>query len=86
MMTIESLKTPTLMRDYAFDRVTVNGRRDGESESRPLFSIVGVCWSEYRSGPGLLGLADVAGAALGPGFYGLELCRFLGWRHGRVSA
>ena len=80
MMTLASIKTMTMMRDYAFDRVTVSGRREGERKSAPILSLVGKVYSEYPSGPGLLGLADVVGSLVGPGFYGLASCRSLGWR------
>lgn len=83
MTTMEWIKKPTITRDYAFDRVTVSGRPNGgDGISRPLFSIVGKVYSEYPSGPGLFGLSELAGEIVGPGFYGLESCRSLGWQGG----
>jgi len=77
---LEWLQTPTLLRPYAFDRVTVCGRLAGETGSRPLFSIVGKCYSEYPSGPSFFEVVDAAGELLGEGWYGLESCRALGYR------
>jgi hypothetical protein len=74
------LQTPTMMRPYAFDRVTVSGRPLGEGKPTPLFSIIGKCYSEYESGPSLYELAQTAGYLFGAGFYGLDSCRPLGYR------
>lgn len=59
---------------YAFDRVTVCDK------AGPVLSFLGVIWSEYASGPGLFTLADAAAEHRGPGFYGLQSCRSLGYR------
>jgi len=64
-----------IWRPLAFDRVTISGRSD--SHGQVAFSLLGVCYSEYKSGPSLLHLASVAGQFFGAGFYGLESCRAL---------
>lgn len=79
---LKHLQTPTLMRPFVFDRVTVSGRPLDSTASGELFSIVGRCYSEYESGPSLHHLAEVAGQMIGAGFYGLASCRELGWRAG----
>lgn len=76
---LDRLQTPSpILRPYSFDRVTVCGRAPNETTSHPLFSIVGKCYSEYASGPGLFDITDAAGELFGEGWYGLESCRPLG--------
>lgn len=63
---------------WAHDRVTVKG---STLAGEPVwFSIIGPCFSEFKSGPNLWILANVAGWMFGPGSYGLESCRLLGYR------
>ncbi len=84
MNTLERLalcSVPSLYRTEKHRRITISGRPAGECKSRPLFSLVGEYWSEYRAGPSLLWLADVAGDILGPGFYGLESCEYAGSKY-----
>lgn len=74
-------------RRYAFDHVTIKGRPNGEGDSIPIISILRPCFSEYDSGPSLCHLAEVAGQLIGPGFYGLDQCRALGfdWQPGQPA-
>ena len=62
-----------IWRRNAFDRVTLSGRSD---HFGPVaFSLLGTCYSDYESGPGLFLLGKAAYQFFGPGFYGLEFCR-----------
>ena len=77
---------------YRHDRITVTGRRftgkapgshmtavfDTPSEPVAL-SLIGEFHCEYRSGPNLRALANRVGELIGPGFYGLESSRYLGF-------
>ena len=66
-------------RPYAFDRVTIS-TRDGVP-----CSLLGVCYSEYPSGPNLSMLAAAAAQVTGVGgYYGLASCRFISY--GRPDA
>lgn len=67
-----------IWRPYAFDRVTVSSSLAGNLGG--VFSILGICYSEFRSGPNLRHLADVGGATLGQGYYGLQSCRYIGYQ------
>jgi hypothetical protein len=73
MKHLDFLQTETMHRPYTFDRVEV-------SSKNAEFSIVGKCYSEFRSGPNLRELANAAGEIAGEGYYGLRVCRYLGWR------
>ena len=64
-----------IWRPWAFDRVTINDRGGNE-----LVCILAPCYSEYKSGPNLLHIANVAGQFYDYGFYGLASCRALGFR------
>ena len=64
-----------IWRPWAFDRVTICDRT-----GQPIVSLLGICYSEYKGGPNLLMLADIAGVFFGPGLYGLASCRALGFR------
>ena len=75
---LELCSKPSLYKTHKHRRITVSGRPRCEGKSIPLFSLIGGYWSEYRSGPSLLWLADVAGWILGPGAYGLESCEYVG--------
>lgn len=77
---LQMLQTPGTHQPYVFDRVTVSGRAFGELNSRPLFSIVGPCYSEFSTGPSLFDVVEAAGQLLGEGWYGVESCRPLGYR------
>ncbi len=59
-----------IWQPYAFDRVQVSGTVP--------FSILGICYSEYKSGPNLRHLADIGLSLTGPGQFGLASCRSLG--------
>ena len=75
MRHIKHLTTPDpIWRPYTFDRVTVSTSRG------PLLSLLGKCYSRYRSGPSLLSLADAACEIAGPGWYGLFSARYVGFR------
>ena len=69
------LQRKSIYAPYAFDRVTVMSSHGNH------FSILGKVYSEFKSGPNLVCLADCAAEITGKytGFYGLESCRFLGW-------
>lgn len=72
-----------IWRPREFDRVTVCGRFNDEppAASRPLFSLLAPCYSEFESGPNLSHVAEVAGYITGrPGWFGLHSCRPLGWK------
>ena len=59
-----------IWRPNGFYRVTVS------SHDAPEFSILATCYSEYRSGPNLVELADAAFEISGnAGHYGLRSCR-----------
>jgi hypothetical protein len=60
-------------RDKAFDRVEVTGMT--MRGDRVSCSLLGVCYSRYGSGPGLVELADAVGELFGPGVYGWASCR-----------
>lgn len=74
------LQSPGVFHWYAFDRVTV--RKDGA----PLLSLLGICFSEFTSGPNLRELTEVAADFCEDreGWYGLDSCRPLGW-HGDAA-
>lgn len=74
MPALENLqRRAPISRPYAFDRVEVSG---------PVpFSILGVCWSQYASGPSLFMLADAAFELTGiHGFYGFTSARPRGFQ------
>jgi len=81
---IENLQRHTpdsvIFRPYAFDRVEIDGKTlDRSREIR--FSLLGVCWSEYASGPSLFMLADAAAEVAGiAGWYGLKSARPRGFQ------
>lgn len=81
MRNLDHLQTPSpILRPYAFDRVEVCGHYlDGKPIS---FSILGVCWSQFDSGPNLMTLADAASDLVGSGSFGLKGARSLGFRYG----
>lgn len=75
---------------HLFDRIEVAGRRctgpapgaylqaDFDRPSEPVaFSILGAFCCEFRSGPNLRELADLAAEIVGGGFYGLRSARRL---------
>lgn len=67
-----------IWRQYAFDRVTVNGYIPKMAYHGPLFSFIGRVYSGYHHSPSLLDVAEAAGELLGGGFYGIESCRYIG--------
>ena len=75
MDAIQRLQTmDEIWRPYGFDRVEVRTQRGN-------FSILGLCWSDYRSGPNLLQLANAAAEITGEqNFYGLGYRRPLYFR------
>ena len=76
---LERLQTPDpIWRPYAFDRVQITGHTaDGRTAH---LSLIGACYSEFASGPNLSQLANAAADLIGPGFFGLDSCRPLGFR------
>jgi len=80
---LEHLQKPGMLHaPYAFDRVEVTGTTTG---GEPIsMSILGVCYSEFASGPNLWVLANATAAQVGGGMYGLRSCRPLGYRSGGV--
>ena len=75
----EHLQTKdSIFRPWTHDRVSVTGNTMAGTPVN--FSIVGPCYSEFKSGPNIQHLANVAGSIFGQGFYGLESCRPLGFR------
>ena len=76
----DNLRRPdAIFRPYAYDRVEVHGTT---FDGRPIaFSLLGVLWGEYRSGPSLFRLAAAAAEVtnLG-GFYGLASSRPRGFQ------
>lgn len=69
-----------IWREHAFDRVTVNGYVPKMAYHGPLFSFIGNVYSQYRSGPSLFDVADAAGEIFGGGMFGIESCRYVGFR------
>jgi hypothetical protein len=71
-------KRDLICQPYCFDRVEINGKT---TEGQPVsFSIIGKCFSEFKSGPNLCILANIAGCIFGTGYYGLKNCRYLGFQ------
>ena len=77
MNALDYLHRPdAIWKTYAHDRVEISGHASDGSPVRA--SLLGVCYSEYESGPNLWELAQAAACIFGPGSYGLVSCRLLG--------
>ena len=63
-----------ICKPFTHDRVIIT--RDGQD----VLGLIGPVYSKYESGPSLFAVADVMGALLGPGYYGIASSRFLGFR------
>lgn len=74
---LQALTTPSpIWLPYVFDHVTIS------EDGKPVVSILGLCHSDYSSGPSLFMLADAAGELLNKrdSYFGLVSCRYRGFR------